>query len=45
MSIGLTKQGQFDPIIHTAHLGILNSPSAWGAALRFLRRLDEDHGR
>jgi pimeloyl-ACP methyl ester carboxylesterase len=45
MSIGLTKQGQFDPIIHTAHLGILNSPSAWGAALGFLRRLDEDHGR
>src|SRR5207253_156388 len=44
-SLGLTKQGQFDPIIQTAHLGILNSPSAWEAALEFLRSLDESRER
>jgi hypothetical protein len=29
------EQGQFDKILGTAHLGILNSP-AWNAALEFL---------
>lgn len=36
-SIDLIDQGQFDPILHTAHLGVLNSPVTWCAALKFLR--------
>ena len=43
-SITLQQQGQFDTILGTAHLGILNSPYAWAAALGFLRALDEDQG-
>ena len=35
-SVDLTGQGQFDAILGTAHLGILNSPDAWSAALTFL---------
>lgn len=34
--IDLTGQGQYDPILGTAHLGILNSPDTWNAALAFL---------
>ncbi len=34
-SIDLVGQGQYDPILQSAHLGILNSPNAWGAALQF----------
>jgi pimeloyl-ACP methyl ester carboxylesterase len=37
-SVDLTGQGQYDAIIGTAHLGILNSPEAWRAAFRFLHR-------
>ncbi len=44
--IDLTGQGQYDPILFTAHLGILNSPDTHQAALRFLTSLpglgDED---
>ncbi len=29
-------QGQFDTILGTSHLGILNSPAAWSAAFEFL---------
>jgi pimeloyl-ACP methyl ester carboxylesterase len=29
-------QGQYDTILGTSHLGILNSPQAWNAALEFL---------
>jgi pimeloyl-ACP methyl ester carboxylesterase len=29
-------QGQFDKILGTSHLGILNSPAAWQAAFQFL---------
>ena len=29
-------QGQFDTILGTSHLGILNSPAAWSAAFQFL---------
>jgi pimeloyl-ACP methyl ester carboxylesterase len=36
-SIDLVGQGQFDTILGTAHLGILNSPTTWGDALNFLR--------
>jgi pimeloyl-ACP methyl ester carboxylesterase len=44
-TIELTRQGQFDIILGTAHLGIVNSPLAWSASLGFLRSLDEDdHG-
>jgi pimeloyl-ACP methyl ester carboxylesterase len=32
-------QGQFDTILGTSHLGILNSPAAWSAAFQFL----DDH--
>ena len=31
------REGQFDLILQTAHLGILNSPVTWWASLRFLR--------
>ena len=34
--VDLVGQGQYDSILGTAHLGILNSPEAWEAALRFL---------
>jgi pimeloyl-ACP methyl ester carboxylesterase len=34
--IALTGQGQFDDILGTAHLGILNSPVTWERALDFL---------
>jgi pimeloyl-ACP methyl ester carboxylesterase len=34
--IGLTGQGQFDDILGSAHLGILNSPATWEHALEFL---------
>jgi hypothetical protein len=34
--LDLTGQGQYDPILGTAHLGILNSPDTWEAALAFL---------
>jgi pimeloyl-ACP methyl ester carboxylesterase len=34
--LDLTGQGQYDPILGTSHLGILNSPDTWGAALTFL---------
>ena len=45
-TVDLVGQGQFDPILSTAHLGILNSPEARSAALKFLSELpgraDED---
>ena len=41
-TIDLVGQGQFDTIVSSAHLGILNSPEARNAALRFLGSL---HGR
>ena len=31
-------QGQFDTILGTSHLGILNSPGVWSAAFQFLNR-------
>jgi hypothetical protein len=34
--ISLTGQGAYDPFLHTAHLGILNSPQTWQATLEFL---------
>jgi len=34
--ISLTGQGAYDPILGTSHLGILNSPQTWQAALEFL---------
>ena len=33
--IALTGQGAYDPFLHTAHLGILNSPQTWQATLEF----------
>jgi pimeloyl-ACP methyl ester carboxylesterase len=41
-TIDLTGQGQFDPILGTAHLGILNSPDSRQAALKFLQSLGRD---
>ncbi len=35
-SLDLFGQGRFDPVLQTAHLGILNSPDTWQAALKFL---------
>ena len=37
-SIDLVGQGQYDPILGTAHLGILNSPQMWQSAFDFLSR-------
>jgi pimeloyl-ACP methyl ester carboxylesterase len=34
--ISLTGQGAYDPVLGTAHLGILNSPTTWQATLEFL---------
>ena len=34
--VDLTGQGAFDPILGTAHLGILNSPATWQLTLAFL---------
>ncbi len=34
--LDLTGQGAFDPILGTAHLGILNSPQTRAATLEFL---------
>ena len=34
--LALTGQGAFDPILGTAHLGILNSPQTWQATFEFL---------
>jgi pimeloyl-ACP methyl ester carboxylesterase len=34
--LDLTGQGAYDPILHTGHLGILNSPETWQHALAFL---------
>jgi pimeloyl-ACP methyl ester carboxylesterase len=38
-TIDLVNQGQFDPILSTTHLGILNSPETRNAALQFLTSL------
>ncbi|WP_316191005.1 hypothetical protein [Bradyrhizobium sp. SZCCHNS2096] len=38
-TIDLVGQGQFDPVLATAHLGILNSPATRDATLRFLTSL------
>jgi pimeloyl-ACP methyl ester carboxylesterase len=42
--IDLVGQGVYDPVLQTAHLGILNSPQTWAATLQFLRerRGDDD---
>ena len=37
----LAGQGQYDLILGTAHLGIVNSPAAWQAALDFLHSLSD----
>jgi pimeloyl-ACP methyl ester carboxylesterase len=37
-SIDLVGQGQFDPVLNAAHLGILNSPQTWDAVVQFLGR-------
>ena len=34
--IDLTAQGVFDGVLHSSHLGILNSPDTWQAGLDFL---------
>jgi len=41
--VDLTGQGLYDPILGTAHLGILNSPTTWQLALDFLT--DPSHRR
>lgn len=41
--LDLVGQGAFDSILHTTHLGILNSPQTWAATLEFLRGHDPRH--
>jgi hypothetical protein len=36
-------QGAYDTILGTAHLGILNSPQTWAAALEFLSARHHPH--
>jgi len=43
-TLDLTGQGQFDANLGSAHLGILNSPTTWQAALQFLTSLPRGHG-
>lgn len=38
-TIDLVAQGQYDPVLGSAHLGILNSPDSRAAALQFLSSL------
>ena len=38
-TIDLVNQGQFDSVLGTSHLGILNSPESRNAALQFLSTL------
>jgi pimeloyl-ACP methyl ester carboxylesterase len=40
--VDLTGQGQYDPFLGTAHLGILKSPQTWAAAFAFLAKGDDD---
>ena len=42
--LALTGQGAYDPILHTTHLGILNSPQTWAATLAFLTERGHGHG-
>ena len=42
-SVDLVGQGRFDPVLQTAHLGILNSPETWQAALTFLTADRDEH--
>ena len=43
VNVDFVGQGAFDPILGTAHLGILNSPAAWATVADFLdTRRDED---
>ena len=42
--LALTGQGAYDPILGTAHLGILNSPQTWQATLEFLNE-GQGHGK
>jgi hypothetical protein len=37
-SIDLVAQGQYDLVLGTSHLGIVNSPQTWQSALEFLRK-------
>ncbi|MBS0451861.1 MAG: alpha/beta fold hydrolase [Proteobacteria bacterium] len=39
----LTNQGVYDPVLRSAHLGILNSPQTWQAAFDFLN--DRNQGK
>jgi pimeloyl-ACP methyl ester carboxylesterase len=38
----LTGQGQYDPILGTSHLGIVDSPQTWAATLAFLTAPGDD---
>jgi pimeloyl-ACP methyl ester carboxylesterase len=42
VNVDFAGQGAHDPILGTAHLGILNSPAAWGAVADFLARKHDD---
>lgn len=38
VNVDVTGQGQYDPFLGTAHLGIVNSPQVWALAHDFLSR-------
>jgi len=42
-SLDLVGQGQFDPVLNAAHLGIVNSPQTWQAVLQFLSSPKHEH--
>ena len=37
-TLDLAGQGAYDPVLQSAHLGILNSPQTWDAVVNFLKR-------
>jgi pimeloyl-ACP methyl ester carboxylesterase len=43
--LSLSGQGAYDPILRSAHLGILNSPQTWQATLEFLAGWPGHRGR
>ena len=42
-TVDLVGQGQFDTLLGTSHLGILNSPQTWDAVVQFLGRGGHTH--
>jgi pimeloyl-ACP methyl ester carboxylesterase len=42
VNVDMVGQGRFDPVLGTAHLGILNSPETWALVAEFLEEGGDD---